>query len=277
MIGVGPYLSQFEDPADAPPPFVIETITARRERKARERDEKHKAILATYREAWDPHSNPDATKNAFKTVFIGRLSFETTEATLKKECERYGSTREIKLVKDHNGKSRGYAFVEFNHERDMLSAYKHMDGQKIDGKRVVVDVERARTVKDWLPRRLGGGLGGTRIGHPSRNIKHSGRFDLGTHYLDEDRDRERSDRDRSDRDRSDRDRSDRDRSDRDRSDRDRDRDRSDRDRDYRSDRDRDRERDYRSDRYESSSSRGSYQSKGPAGGANLEPLGPRRV
>ena len=35
------------------------------------------------------------------------------------------------------------------------AAYKHMDGQKIDGRRVVVDVERARTVKDWLPRRLG--------------------------------------------------------------------------------------------------------------------------
>ncbi len=33
MIGVGPYLSQFEDPAAAPPPFVIETITERRARK----------------------------------------------------------------------------------------------------------------------------------------------------------------------------------------------------------------------------------------------------
>ena len=46
-----------------------------------------------------------------------------------------------------------------------------MDGRKIDGRRVVVDVERARTVKEWRPRRLGGGIGGTRIGSPSRNIK----------------------------------------------------------------------------------------------------------
>lgn len=36
-----------------------------------------------------------------------------------------------------------------------LAAYKHADGKKIDGKRVLVDVERARTVKGWLPRRLG--------------------------------------------------------------------------------------------------------------------------
>jgi len=35
------------------------------------------------------------------------------------------------------------------------AAYKHADGKKIDGRRVVVDVERGRTVKGWLPRRLG--------------------------------------------------------------------------------------------------------------------------
>lgn len=37
----------------------------------------------------------------------------------------------------------------------VTAAYKHADGKKIDGKRVLVDVERARTVKGWLPRRLG--------------------------------------------------------------------------------------------------------------------------
>ena len=36
-----------------------------------------------------------------------------------------------------------------------IAAYKYADGKKIDGKRVVVDVERGRTVKSWRPRRLG--------------------------------------------------------------------------------------------------------------------------
>uniref|UniRef100_A0A3Q1GR03 U1 small nuclear ribonucleoprotein 70 kDa n=1 Tax=Acanthochromis polyacanthus TaxID=80966 RepID=A0A3Q1GR03_9TELE len=53
------------------------------------------------------------------------------------------------------GKPRGYAFIEYEHERDMHSAYKHADGKKIDGRRVLVDVERGRTVKGWHPRRLG--------------------------------------------------------------------------------------------------------------------------
>ena len=35
------------------------------------------------------------------------------------------------------------------------AGYKHADGKKIDGRRVLVDVERGRTVKGWLPRRLG--------------------------------------------------------------------------------------------------------------------------
>merc|ERR1719341_902654 len=59
----------------------------------------------------------------------------------------------------------------------MHSAYKHADGKKIDGRRVLVDVERGRTVKGWLPRRLGGGLGGTRRGGADVNVRHSGRDD----------------------------------------------------------------------------------------------------
>merc|ERR1711970_320628 len=74
-----------------------------------------------------------------------------------------------------NGKPRGYAFIEYEHEKDMHSAYKHADGKKIDGRRVLVDVERGRTVKGWLPRRLGGGLGGTRRGGPDVNTRYSGR------------------------------------------------------------------------------------------------------
>ena len=63
--------------------------------------------------------------------------------------------------------SRGYAFVEFERVEDMKAAYKRADGRRISSKgpagssrRVLVDVERGRTVEGWLPRRLGGGKGG---------------------------------------------------------------------------------------------------------------------
>ena len=42
----------------------------------------------------------------------------------------------------------------------MVAAYKESDGLHVMGKRILVDVERGRTVRGWKPRRLGGGLGG---------------------------------------------------------------------------------------------------------------------
>lgn len=63
------------------------------------------------------------------------------------------------------------------HSLVIAAAYKYADGKKVDGRRVVVDVERGRTVKSWRPRKLGGGLGGTRRGAPNECIKHSGRVD----------------------------------------------------------------------------------------------------
>jgi U1 small nuclear ribonucleoprotein len=75
----------------------------------------------------------------------------------------------VKLVYDKfTEKPRGYGFVEFEHERDMKTAYKHADGRKIDGRRILVDVERGRTVKDWKPRKCGGGLGSSRKDRPKK-------------------------------------------------------------------------------------------------------------
>jgi U1 small nuclear ribonucleoprotein len=213
---------------------------------------------------------------------VGRISFETTEKQLRQEFEQYGPVKKVRLVEDEDGKSRGYAFVEYEKEADMKAAYKRADGKKIDGRRVVVDVERGRTVRDWLPRKFGGGIGDTRKGGADVNVKYSGREPIGqfnasafrdsgndrgpavdryrpvpnTRSRSRSRDRgapPRRERRRSasrsrSRDRGRRDR-DRDRVDR-YGDRDRDRDRP-RDRDRSRDRDRDRRssRDYRDRRY----------------------------
>ncbi|XP_033123855.1 U1 small nuclear ribonucleoprotein 70 kDa-like [Anneissia japonica] len=278
----------FEDPEDTPPPTRGETRDEKKVRKAKEREDQTAMNLREEIESWDPHNNGSATSDAFKTLFVARINFDTSESKLRREFEAYGPIKMINLVHDKKtGKPRGYAFIEYEHERDMHTAYKYADGKKIDGRRVLVDVERSRTVKGWLPRRLGGGIGGTRRGGPEVNVRHSGREEMsqaaaaareedrerdmrdtrGGRDRDRDRDRDRErhrsrsrsrdrererrrDRDR-DRDRGDRDRRrdrDRDRGDRDRDRGDRDRDRGDRDRERRRDRDRDRDRSDRKDR-----------------------------
>ena len=46
-------------------------------------------------------------------------SFETDEKTLRREFENYGPVKNIAMIKDSNtGKPRGYAFIEFERERD---------------------------------------------------------------------------------------------------------------------------------------------------------------
>ncbi|XP_051905544.1 U1 small nuclear ribonucleoprotein 70 kDa isoform X2 [Hippocampus zosterae] len=171
-------LKAYHDPRDAPPPTRAETRDERLERKRREKIERRQTVVETELKLWDPHNDPNAQGDAFKTLFVARVNYDTTESKLRREFEVYGPIKRIYIVYNkRTGKPRGYAFIEYEHERDMHSAYKHADGKKIDGRRVLVDVERGRTVKGWHPRRLGGGLGGTRRGGADVNIKHSGRDD----------------------------------------------------------------------------------------------------
>merc|ERR1712232_1470063 len=142
----------------------------------------------------------------FKTLFVARVSYDTTEKKLKREFEVFGSIKKVRMVYDQKGKPRGYAFVEFEHERDLKNAYKQGDGKKIDGRRVMVDVERGRTVEGWLPRRLGGGRGPGRVGKPSKkNQKKQKAPETKDKDKEKDRDKEKDkggDRDRNrDRDR----------------------------------------------------------------------------
>ena len=132
-------------------------------RKARSTEwkkEEAKAKVALASKSWDPAHDQKVEGDPFRTLFVSRLSYDVNEKRLKKEFEEFGPIRNIKIVRNSTGKSRGYAFIEFDHKTDMKNAYKQADGRKIEGRRVVVDVERGRTVENWKPRRLGGGLGG---------------------------------------------------------------------------------------------------------------------
>ena len=69
--------------------------------------------------------NTKATANAYNTLFVGRLSYDIDELTLKREFSQYGIVKQVAIPKDKKtGKSRGYGFVEFDVEDDMVVAYK---------------------------------------------------------------------------------------------------------------------------------------------------------
>jgi len=140
--------------------LYCETLQEKRERVQQAKDAEAKAKLEEAIAGWDPSKDEKLESDAFKTLFVGRLSYDATESKMRREFEEFGPVKSVKIVTDTEDKPRGYAFVEFEHKNDMKSAYKMADGRKIEGRRIVVDVERGRTVPNWKPRKLGGGLGG---------------------------------------------------------------------------------------------------------------------
>lgn len=236
--GTADFVDYFSDDPN-PERESWESPLDRRARRHQEKLQAHKEELKLLIEKYDPHKDGNASGDPFKTLFVARISFDTTEKKLKREFEVFGSIKKVRMIYDQKGKPRGYAFIEYEHERDLKNAYKQGDGKKIDARRVMVDVERGRTVEGWLPRRLGGGRGPGRVSKPSKKKlqimeAEKRREKEKDKEKEKDRDERGGDRDRKDRRGGDRD-------DRDR--RGGDRDRRDNDRDRRDDRDRKRRRD----------------------------------
>lgn len=114
-----------------------------------------RAMVAKYKPNKRVCGNPDST------LFVGKLSKETREATVFKVFAKCGELARCRLIRDVvTGFSKGYAFVEYRSERDANLAWRELHNQEIDGCTILVEYEAARSLKGWVPRRLGGGFGG---------------------------------------------------------------------------------------------------------------------
>lgn len=177
--GVFQLIDKFEM-APAPKRIIQPTPKTLKKGKAEARskklEEQRKSMIDEYRKFQRDCGGQYEGMNCYNTLFVGRLAYEVTEGKLLREMEAFGPVKDVKLVSDNQGKSRGIAFVEYENEEDMKRAYRAADGMKIEGRDIVVDVERGHTVPTWLPRRLGGGLGGTRLGGKHQNVLLAGRF-----------------------------------------------------------------------------------------------------
>ncbi|KAL8540818.1 hypothetical protein ACS0TY_002149 [Phlomoides rotata] len=121
----------------------------------------HRALLCSKAALYDPFGDPKVIGDPYCTLFVGRLSHLTTEDTLLKAMRGYGRVKNLRLVRHIvTGASRGYAFVEFETEKEMRRAYKDAHHTFVDDSEIIVDYDRQHLMLGWIPRRLGGGLGG---------------------------------------------------------------------------------------------------------------------
>ena len=84
-----------------------------------------------------------------KKLFIGGLSWGTSDETLRQGFEQFGEVQEAVVVKDREtGRSRGFGFVTFTQDADADAAVQGMNGQEFDGRNIQVDEARERPPRD---------------------------------------------------------------------------------------------------------------------------------
>jgi cold-inducible RNA-binding protein len=85
-----------------------------------------------------------------KNVFVGNMSFESTESGLRTIFEPFGEIARINLITDRDtGRARGFAFVEMSNDEEAAKAITALNGTEMDG--------RALNVNEAKPKAAGSG------------------------------------------------------------------------------------------------------------------------
>ena len=89
-------------------------------------------------------------------LYVGNLSFNTTETDLQDLFAQAGPVQEVTLMQDKfTGKSRGFAFVTMTSEQDAQKAISEFNGKTVEGRPLTVNEARPREARP-----PGGGFGG---------------------------------------------------------------------------------------------------------------------
>jgi RNA recognition motif-containing protein len=72
-------------------------------------------------------------------IYIGNLSYNTTEDTLRSMFAEFGEIESVKLIKDRfSGRPKGFGFIEMPSNSEADKAIKALNGNRIDGNNIKV-------------------------------------------------------------------------------------------------------------------------------------------
>lgn len=106
-----------------------------------------------------------------KNIFVGNLSFNSTEDSVRSLFERFGTVNSARIMTDRDtGRSRGFAFVEMENEGEADQAITALNGSTLDGRAINVNEARPKPDRGFggggNRSFAGGGGGGRRPGGP---------------------------------------------------------------------------------------------------------------
>ena len=100
-----------------------------------------------------------------KKLFVGGLSWGTTDDALHGAFSRFGEIAEAKVITDREtGRSRGFGFVTFANDESAASAITEMNGAELDGRTIKVNEAEDKGFRTGGGGGGGGGRGGPRGG-----------------------------------------------------------------------------------------------------------------
>ena len=108
-------------------------------------------------------------------IYVGNLSYTSTDNTLRNLFETYGTVTTTKIVTDKfTGSSRGFGFVEMPNNDEGQKAIDGLNGQDFEGRKIVVNESRPREENGASrgPRRDGNGGGGYNRDGGGRNSRY---------------------------------------------------------------------------------------------------------
>src|SRR5437868_9131213 len=80
-----------------------------------------------------------------KNLFVGNMSFHTTESELTELFKPFGQVGRVNLVKDREtGRARGFAFVEMPNDEEAAKAIAGLDGKQVGGRNLKVNEARPK-------------------------------------------------------------------------------------------------------------------------------------
>ena len=90
-----------------------------------------------------------------KKLYVGGLSYDTTEDTLKETFSQAGTVESATIITDRTtGRSKGFGFVEMSSDEEAQKAIEILNGKELDGRNITVN--EARPME---PRPRSGGFG----------------------------------------------------------------------------------------------------------------------
>ena len=96
-------------------------------------------------------------------LYVGNLSYSAGEEELRELFSQYGTVESVAVITDRDtGRSKGFAFVEFNNDQEAQNAISGLNGKEVSGRSLTVSPARPKSEGGGNRGSYGGGGGGRR-------------------------------------------------------------------------------------------------------------------